>query len=281
MTELLSKFANVKVDAAARISPEDAECCEAEQANYQRAHTLYTNFRDELAKCLEIEKQSGDSHGEYCKEYSDGGLGDIDTAIKSIQEHFIHRIVDHFAGRYNVKIDSYKMIEDFGIIDYNKYHTSKEAHTKSTRKLYYTDILDEILLQLGGLTFADKAVQQIKDDAKAAVFNKYHGNIRYYTVNKKTIRFVEPFVHWNGNHHSVLLALWHFKTGMTSMRGSWWQSQFQKNHSYYSEDERVGTPYEFEDGHIRKMKYFKNGRWDITFASAELADKFAREYLGY
>ena len=274
MSNLLDKFSKVKVNAAARISPEDAERCDKEQALYDRAYTLYTKFRAELAEGISFEKQATGEHRLYCVEYGNGGLDDTDKRIYDIQMSFVSRITYVFTNKYNVDINLSDIEKTLGITQYNKYHISKEAHIKSTRKLCYNEILDEILLQLGGLSFADKAVQQIKDNAKKGAHN-------YYTVNKKIIQFGESFARWDKNYHPVLLALWHFKTGTTSMAGSWWQRKFQKSYSYYNDDERVGSPFEFEDGNIRKMRYFKNGRWDITFASAELADTFAREYLGY
>ena len=294
MSNLLDKFAKVKVSAAERIASDDAAWCEGEQTNYQRAHKLYTEFRNDATEAMQIEvkewsERNENSHNsyQYIESYGDGGLSGIDKRIKEIQNNFIHAIMYHFSRKYNVEIGNFTIEKNLGFIPPERSYSNsqwereqEEYRVKSSRLLHYNEIVDEILLQLGGLTFADKAVQQIKDNAKEAAHDQYHSKC-YYTVNKKMIQFEEWFTRWDKNHHAVLLALWHFRTGTTSMAGSWWQRKFQKSHSYYSEDERVGSPFEFEDGNIRKMRYFKNGRWDITFESEQFADTFARDYLGY
>ena len=296
---IMEKFANVKVDAAARIGPEDAAYCEAEQVNYDRAHKLYADFRAALAEGIKLENEEWSSrtgkssvgHRTYAflETYGDGGLGNIEKRVDEIQTNFIHGLVYYFAEKYNVSLSAGTVDKNLGLekpeydrhVSESRYENAlAEYKTKSTRRLHYNEIVDEVLLQLGGLTFSDKAVQQIKDNAQEAAHNKYHNHC-HYTINKKVIQFKESFTHYDGQHSHVLLALWHFNTGLTSMGGSYWSRELDKRYSYYSNDDRVGSPYEFEGQKACKMRYFKSGRWDITFASAELADTFAREYLGY
>ena len=297
MNDLLKKFENVKVDAAARIAPEDAAWCESEQANYSRAHKLYTDFRDAVSEAMAIEIEDWKVRNggvkpyrnKYCDTYGDAGLSNIDKHVKEIQISFISGIRYYFSEKYGVKLDSNIMDTNLGMNapKYNRYSDSQwEEKQKlyeewSTRALHYNEIVDEILLQLGGLTFTDKAIQQIKDNASESAHYKYSPSNPYYTVNKKMIQFKESFLAYDKEYSAVLLALWHFNTGLPSLADSYWSRELDVRRTWHGEDKRVGTPYEFEGQKVCKMRYFKNGRWDITFASAELADTFAREYLGY
>lgn len=296
---VLEKFAQVKVDAAVRIPEDDAVYCKAEHQNYMAAHALYTVFRVHLAEGMELERKEwsartgktsvGHRSWAYLESYGDGGLDSIDKRIKEIQVNFIHGLVYYFADKYDIALNNDEVEKNLGFKapEYSRYGSESkwelemEAYrTKSTRLLHYNEIVDEILLQLDGLTFADKAIQQIKDNARNSAQNGYHHKANF-AVAKKTIKFCDSFSHWQEHHRNVLRALWHYATGSTSLAGTWWSREFDIHYSYHSEDKRVGSAYEFEDWKVRKFRYYKSGRWDITFATAEDADTFAREYLGY
>jgi len=295
---LLEKFDAVQVDASARISPEDAEYCGGEQIAYERAHKLYTDFRNSLAVAIPLEMEdwaarTGNSvtdyrSTKYCETYNDGGLDQIDSRIKKIQGAFIDEIKSYFTRKYDIELDS-SIREKLGFNKPRRENSMSEEkweavleeyRIKCSRPLHYNEIVDEILLQLDGLTFTDKVAQQIKDTAKLKAYDRNSSrNKRYFEIDKKVIRF-EGFTGLYENHNSILRALWHFNTGLTSMAGSYWSNRFC--FSYQNERDRMVGTHDLGDSRkVCKFRYFKSGRWDITFGSEELAEAFARDYLGY
>lgn len=293
---LLEKFDNVQVDASARISPEDADYCDGEHLAYERAHKLYSGFRNALADTIVFEKEEWAARtgnevtdyrsSKYCETGNEGGLDQIDTRIEKIQIEFIDALKSYFTQKYDIKLEvSIREKLEFNKPRYEssmpeeKWDTLQEEYrVKCSRLLHYNEVVDEILLQLDGLSFNDKVAQQIKDDAKKKA-RDYYESKRYFTVDKKVIRF-ESFTGLYENHNSILRALWHFNTGLTSIAGTYWSNRFF--FSFQSERDRMIGTHELGDNRkVCKFRYFKSGRWDITFGSEELADAFARDYLGY
>jgi hypothetical protein len=289
---LLEKFEGVQVDSAMRISPLDAEFCTAERISYERAHSLYTGFRKSLAEAVKLENEEWSARTgrpatvyrdvTYCKVSDTGGLDNIDDRIKNIQRTFIGAIKAYFTRKYDITLDSDAVYETLGQVEpdlspsmpnaeWERLHDEHRA--RSSRLLHHNEIIDEILLQLDGLTFADRAVQEIKDNARQSAEDEF-------AIDKKVIRFKDCFTYSYPRYSHVLMAFWHYNTGLTSMAGSHWERELGSTLDR-SDDKRVGSPYVFEGRNACKLRYFKSGRWDITFASAEHADTFAREYLGY
>lgn len=69
-----------------------------------------------------------------------------------------------------------------------------EYHEKlQSLKLTYNDVLDQIFIQLGGRTFIEQALEEIKEKCHSAAWETYHGKPEY-EVKNDTIRFTGYFV---------------------------------------------------------------------------------------
>lgn len=146
--------------------------------------------------------------------------------------------------------------------------------------LDYTDILDQIFIQLGGYSFQDKAVQELKAAAHKHAWNTYHGT-KNYEIKKATISFSFGCFVYSWGHgemqlrdsmKDVIHALAYFEYGTLKYLGG----GFSELCGYTFE----GNSFECGWEKIKQIRCFKNGRVDVKFTSEAYARQFAEEYLG-
>lgn len=146
--------------------------------------------------------------------------------------------------------------------------------------LTYTDVLDQIFVQLGGYSFQDKAVQELKDSAHKHAWNTYYGT-KNYEVKKATISFSSSCYTYSWGHgemqlhdgmKDVVRALAYFEFGTQDYLGG----GFSELCGYTFE----GNSFEYGWEKIKQIRCFKNGRVDVKFTSEAYARQFAEEYLG-
>jgi len=192
------------------------------------------------------------------------------TEIKGLKNSFVNKICYYFAGKYNVTID----------------HAFKEKYDE---KISYNNILDEIFIQLGGASFEERAVIEIKNKMKQAASN-YHGDPKIIIKNKKLVfdclhmvcyddiwnRF--SIARYDTNAAHFFTALCHFDHNRKSYNGEC--KRFIDANSNDTPD--LFNKYEFFTmNKLKTIKFYKNGRIDIEFATVDQAREFAKEYCGY
>lgn len=151
-------------------------------------------------------------------------------------------------------------------------------------KLTYNDVLDQIFIQLGGRTFIEQALEEIKEKCHSAAWETYHGKPEY-EVKNDTIRFTGYFCSYDNwyshekwslfdNMKNILRALAFFETGMVG-------SYPQNIALLLGYGDKEYSTVAFTDcTKINQLKMFKNHRVDVKFTSKEFAEQFADEYLG-
>lgn len=160
-----------------------------------------------------------------------------------------------------------------------------EYHEKlQSLKLTYNDVLDQIFIQLGGRTFIEQALEEIKEKCHSAAWETYHGKPEY-EVKNDTIRFTGYFCSYDNwyshekwslfdNMKNILRALAFFETGMVG-------SYPQNIALLLGYGDKEYSTVAFTDcTKINQLKMFKNHRVDVKFTSKEFAEQFADEYLG-
>ena len=163
-------------------------------------------------------------------------------------------IAYYFTKKYNVTIDDSKI--------FNKYRDKFDYHNKNnpdkTLKLDlieyvdidYNIILDEIFLQLGGFSFKEKAIDEIKQKAKTPLYYNRYRNYWNYEIKGKTIKFrtsinhIEPALYFYDNNETDIINC-------------------------------------YTHNKIDDYKSYDNGNTDIKFYNASDALDFAKRYLGY
>lgn len=265
MSMLLSKFAAVKVESTSLISESDRAVCESMESKYR----AYIEFMSGAVEYVEL-YGVGYSGAEYDYDTPERFTKKLNEQIGKAKNHFIHDVCWHFQKTYNVTIDT-NTIRD-----------------KYDHAVTYTQIVDEIIVQLDGLNFTDKALQEIKDSLRESTYNKWREQ-SYVSVKSSKVS-IDDFLYFesswgrNGGYYmrsddkarNLCAALSHFETGSTEiLNGFNWLYQRYDARTDWFETHEFDWLTKFQS-----IRMYKNNRLDLKFASPELAQQFAHEYLG-
>lgn len=288
---LLDKFNAVEITSDSRITEADRNFCQSRQVCYEYSLARLRELTDAIHQYKETEKSmsdDGDNHYFHINGFS--------KEIKSSHWNFIESIISYFIKTYALDLNSDQIEEalipekpKYNRYDYdvelakkiNQQHDEWEKLIYGTLVINYNDVLDHIFAQLNGLSFQELALQQLKDKARRAgnYIDRYSGEPQkaLYTLKSNTLTFdgcYRDYGHWElyDRTKDILRAASHFEFGnfdtptaygWRDLLGSW----------HYDSDQ-----YDME-GKIIRFKSFKNRRFDIKFASPQLAQQFVDEYL--
>ena len=298
---ILDKFAAVEVKNDDRISATDKRFCEIQQEAYNTAReslqelkTFWSGIvaaQQEIFYDLPKDDRSSYTHLTYIGAIKNLSAADICKVIEDSHSTLIEQIVYHFNSTYNVSVSKSEVEEHLlppeptergwrhNTEQLTQYHGSLQALV-----LQYNDILDQIFIQLGGRSFADRALDELKEKCHKAAWNSYRQTADF-EVKKDVIRF---------SSYACKYSDW-------CSRGEWELQDSTKNIlrgiAHFETDSFHSIPYGFSNllgwGGVKdsiiefstcdkvvQLKMFKNNRVDIKFASALLAKQFSEEYLG-
>ena len=296
---LLEKFETVEVNPSHCISPEDKNYCERHQAAYEAALEgvqELTFFWEDMRKTQQELLGEG--------EYSVGneltyltfrnGLAITDTSLLNHIEGLHHMLVlsitHHFNTTYNMTLSESaveeKLIPQEPRQTWPRDNEAVEAYHKAMQSLvlHYQDIVDLLILQMDGRTFAQQAFHELATSCHQAAWNMYQKKPKY-ECKKNVIRYtgygcqVRNWGHsdeWQlqDDTKTILRGIAHFETG---------------NYRTYPVgiSDLLGYGYSYDNEHqfldckkLIQLKMFKNGRVDFKFSSETYAEEFARLYLG-
>ena len=235
--------------------------------------------------------------GEQAYTYYLGNDCNLKTAcfrdeLERLHEHFINRLTSYFARTYSVDLSAQSITERLlpsnsskGIFEREKAEEAEAAYHKAMRELAlrYTDVLDQIFIQLGGRSFQERAFWEIQQRCCSAVWNTYK-NEPQYVQQKDIIHFYCHFCscdadwtppRWSMTDRAknVLWGVVPFETGSYTMVPAVLSDFFS-----YRDVRQACTDFHGYSK-LRQIRLFKNGRMDIRFASSELAEQFIDIYL--
>ena len=153
-------------------------------------------------------------------------------------------------------------------------------------ELDYNTILDHIFVELGGNSFGECAEREIISGSRSAS-KGYRGNLVYEIKNKKvTFSILSPRKGWNNqynvslngdNYLALLRALTYFDSNKqhSSIYDGW--NQFIDYSKY--EADGIFDSHDVYGAKIASFKYYKNGKFEVTFDSHTSAAAFANTYL--
>lgn len=290
---VLEKFSDVIVAPDSRISDEDRRFCCAHQMAYATAREELSELRQIWT---DIEAHQSDilrpvARESYeCEQYiSLQGVSPdkIRNKIEALPDILISRIVSYFNAKYHVSIDSDSvrtvLLPQAPQYSWSKEQTRQYHETMEQLLLSYEDILEQIFIQLGGRTFIERAVDELKEKCHAAAWNTYH-NTAQYEVKNDTIRFTSyacKFDDWlgrpkwslNDGMKNILRGAAHFETGSLEYYPSYISTLL-------GWDDKTTPLFEFSCDKLKQLRMFKNHRVDLKFTSKAYANQFAAEYLG-
>lgn len=255
--DILSKFDSFEVENTSRITAEDQEFCEEQEKEYNE----FIKFSDDYLKYLE------DNKFQNLLYKSSRLIDEMITERQNKMSVFINKIVSYFRDKYNVTLSSDVIAKKYDIeIDYNT-------------------IVTEIIEQLGGYSFNDKAEKEIKDEFKdtlkydkVKIKNNKITIEDFFSVDLWDIKYGSYTVSYSSDNkfYKLFKAVSHFL--------------FKSNQSYFDrlftiitreKNDDVFTTHNIANDGAKTLKLFKNGRIDLEFSSNEYARQFAKEYCGY
>lgn len=290
---LLDKISAIQVKSDTRISEEDRKVCQAHQEAYEKAREMFLILREqwEVFVYEQQEIMSAASNETYIREryYCLEGMSakNIKKKVEYLPELLVTSIVNYFNDKYHVSVDCDE-IEKIFIPEEPQYDWDKsrieEYHEKmEDLVLRYEDILEQIFVQLGGRTFEQRAVDELKEKCHSFAWSSYSDSAEY-EVKKDTIRF-NGYACYFDSYYSC--GEWKIKDGMKDvLRGL---AHFETLRLDYlpkdiaflvSNEDKYSASYDFDFVKFKKVRMFKNHCMDIKFASKELAHQFAEQYLG-
>ena len=311
MTTLLDKFSAVEIKADNRISAADKEFCEVQQRSYHTACDALVDIATRVAQYVEEQRAIIDQPFEYLDNKFNSS--EYDDVIKKNHGHFVHQLVNHFTGMYRVSISADDIIENLvpakpeeptgpyswgwrrNLTDeeLNQWKETQEKYKKACMeyrdklrafRLDYSDVVDQIITQLDGLSFTEKAIKELKDASHEAAWNHYRHE-KKYDRKKGTLTFSYGCSH--SDWHDTFELHEDMKKVVRALAYYEYQSLNGANQYYGFRDllgYRMDYPeFDFSDANtekIKSVKCFKNGRVDIKFKKESYAREFEEQYLG-
>ena len=290
----LDKLNAVQIEADNRISETDRQFCEAHQAAYMDAKAslneleyMWTDIVSRQSKLLEpaaavwnnVQKYT------YLPHFSEQ---DIRNQLEKLNDLFISNLVRYFNSRYKVSLDADSIIDMLLPHKPKKdyFSPNTEAVTEYHQKLRtmtvdYKEVLEQIFVQLGGRTFLERALDEIKEGCHKAAWHTYSGKAEYELKND-TVRFTYGcrfdtiFEKWslNDSMKEILRGLAYFETEALGYYPAGIANLL--DWSYKEEPVISFSTYTM----LQSLRMFKNGRVDIKFKSKDYASRFVSEFLG-
>lgn len=292
--DILEKLLAVQPTDDERITDADRLFCEAHQKAYQQAREGLQNLLKQWAdlqagqsETLHDAFHAGDIGSSYV--YVEGvDAKDFRNALERLPARFIERLVRYFNSTYHVEIDN-APIKDFLMPKVpDRYEsTTKEQEEYHARMqellLQYEEVLEQIYLQLGVRTFAERALDELKEKCHAAAWNSNNGEAEYILRND-TLQLTSYACSCDSWFHpprwelrdatkAILRGIAHFETGVFGQYPESMSDVFGYHTQY-------NLHVFFDCKKVQQLKLFKNGRVDIKFASKEYGEQFVSEYLG-
>lgn len=291
---ILEKLDAVEIKADTRISETDRRHCESHQSAYDEARQALIRLReqwkaivDQQKKILLSAEQESYARTDYISLDSFSAAA-IQAKIEKLPNILVDNIVSYFNKTYRVSVESDEVQSVLIPQKPDRWNVDKEViakHHKRMREfsLHYESILDQIFIQLGGRTFVERALDEIKEKCHKAAWNSYRKTADY-EIKGDTIRFTgfacktndwSSSLEWelNDGMKNILYGMAHFETGTFDRYPQGFSELLGWSRVKYSE-------IEFSCRKISKLKMFKNHRVDVKFKSKTLAQQFAEEYLG-
>ena len=279
----------------------------------QAVYTGCTNFMESIKEENTIRDGSYASHRYSClygKLEHDKFATD---EVAEVHQKFIRIIVEYFSEKYCVSIEKPQYTALLGlekpdrIERYYHYHdlddeekeqirSENECHEEAmflfhegiiTGCINFNDIVDHIFIELDGSTFTERAEQEILEGSRMG--SKSWRDGPNYEIKNKRICFdiLNPVKGWRDEYEvklesekylAILRALTYFDSDKEKKDTYWrWKSDFVAYNK--RESEGIFALHETGSEKVVSFKYFKNGRFDVTFDSHASAQQFVTEYL--
>jgi hypothetical protein len=310
MSDILSLFDAVTVSNTERITERDREYCERQQKYYEFAIAMSVKTLDLAKEIAEGEKEydAEDCNGyrySYFDHYSNQVKLSVDKAksdLQLIHAEYIGKVIRYFEQAYNISLEGSKAFEIIfpgrpsDLKNYSSQETIEKYESEMTEyekaflsPFNYERLVDFIFAQLNGLSFKDRAAEEIKTACR-----QIYQDRRYYTaeLKGKTITFphmlhIRDEYSWDkggkidslsnsSDMYKVFNALSLFLHDNVQNIFSHFLSRLNdKTGSSLICDHYPGSEF------IESVRIYKNGKVVVKFTESQKALVFAKEYCCY
>ena len=195
---LLNKISAIEIKADTRISEEDRKVCQTHQKAYKRAREMFLLLDEQWSAFVDEEQEimSAVTDDSYIRERyyhtESFSIASIRNKIEYLPELLIYSIVHYFNDKYHVSVadDEVKkvLIPPQPKYDWEKSRIAEYHEKMKNMELRYEDILEQIFVQLGGRTFEERALDELKEMCHDFAWNT-HYNKALYEIKNDTIQF--------------------------------------------------------------------------------------------
>lgn len=271
--QILTLFQTIQQQSATLgIAKGDEEFCRDNQAAYEEAMDFY----NALAAHIEANQPK---QNVYAKERVS-----VKTCMVNAQKSFIKEIYANFRDSYHVTLSPEKTMARYKLHDDYAY-TRHDYDEPSATPIHYREIVQDILAQTGNLPFGDLAVHQLKAafapkvtwrskdervkqtgatlhiEAYAYLETRYDGGLRLKYSGERPVQL-------------LYRVLSHFERGEIVKQDALFESLPGMGNAY---DVDL-TPYPVNGDKVNAVRFYKNGKIAVKFASSIFASEFKRDY---
>ena len=295
--DLLKKFESVEIKTDKRISERDLLFCETHQQAYDEARMALTDMKERMSAAVKMQREILGTSAEdervdlpYIGGHDSITVSKIKDQLEGIQSMFIEKIIRYFNHTYNVSVscDAAQsiLLPQKPERDYGSWDSKAETEYHRTLRslcLHYDDIVDQIVIQLNGRTFAERAFDELREACHKAAWNEYQQSPNY-ELKKDTLcipGYACGLKDWGSKPwelrdktKDILRGIAHFETGSYD----YYPCGFSDLLGWGGTSEPI-TEFSLCNK-IRQLRMFKNGRVDMKFADAQTAKQFVEKYLG-
>lgn len=288
---LLDKLEQVEIKADSRLPEDDLMFCETQQQAYDESRRAFREICRYWKKALQAQKDllgtSRDGSLPYFGSNYRFGITDINRELEKLHSKFISELTGHFNTKYKVTISAEAIEEHLIPTEPDPYKCDKDTNNAYHRTLralalHYEDVVDQMFIQLDGLSFVERAFQELRTKChKAAYWSNSNAG---YDRKGDTLRFGGYFCscdeRWGREEwrlaermQDIFTAVAHYETNTFG--------RFPAGFSELLGYSDVSTS-QFQFPTCQKLvhlRMFKNGRVDLKFKTAALAKEFAETYL--
>lgn len=263
---LLEKFDTVTLDRTSQLDAIDQDFVAAQERAYNEARAIVTEARAKMQALYDTYPADRWGIKRGCIDaYKD--LHYLNDRLKAYREAFIALVVRHFCARYQVTLDANRISEAL-------------AEQELTGKA----IVEQIFAQLGGISFAERAVLEIRQNVARHVWGEPEikgtrlilngfADVDYWDKKWRNRAVLSSSAREKMAH--LVLALSHFETGEPQLAGDFVRLSHRLSGSSASP---YGEKLEVDAKKVKSIRLYQSGKVEITFASYELAAQFLAGY---
>lgn len=256
---LLNKFETVKIDISSKISESDMVYLE----ELQKEFDAFLKYIRKLQNFLNENALDNTIYRSLIM------FNETEKLLKEKTKDFINKVVWYFRKTYKVTLDEEKPKEKFD-------------HTVTWQTL-----VKEIIAQLGGFDFNEKAAAEIKENLRKEIgrsdkleikgqrliINWFLSLEESYTRGELKINY-----QYRERLRNLFLAITHFENGSSEL-------PIDFNHHLLTgnsmpREKMLGEHVITGFNTLKSIRLFLNRKVELKFTSSDACEKFAREYCG-